>query len=118
MATVHAPQSPSAQPSLLPVWPFARRYVSSEVFVDSPSTSTGLPLRVNLKLPDMPPSAYQASTPSPAVNDRGRACRMPKVPKVPKRPRPGITLRGTDRRRHGAELVRLFANASTCSSPG
>src|SRR5262249_12146141 len=49
MATVHAPQSPSAQPSLLPVCPFDRRYVRSETWVDSPVTTTERPLRMKEK---------------------------------------------------------------------
>src|SRR5438046_3241195 len=46
-ATVHAPQSPSAQPHLLPVRP-ERRNQSSSVIVDAtPSTTTCSPFNVN-----------------------------------------------------------------------
>src|SRR5580700_7920243 len=50
IATVHAPQSPSAQPSLLPVCPFARRYESRETFGDTPATRTVAPLSVSSKV--------------------------------------------------------------------
>ncbi len=48
-ATVHAPQSPSAQPSLLPVRPVLRSHARSEVLAEVPSTRTALPLRTNSK---------------------------------------------------------------------
>src|SRR5690242_541070 len=51
MATEHAPQSPSAQPSLVPVKPLARRNSSSVVFGETDSTRTGLPFRMNSSEP-------------------------------------------------------------------
>ena len=45
-ATVHAPQSPSAQPCLLPVSPVDLRYSRRVVVVGVPETATVLPLSV------------------------------------------------------------------------
>src|SRR6267154_523403 len=47
MATEHAPQSPSAQPSFEPVKPCARRYSSKVVFGEQPSILSWRPFRVN-----------------------------------------------------------------------
>src|SRR5438046_335782 len=48
-ATVHAPQSPSAQPSFVPVRPVERSHWRSVVLIETPSTVTGSPLTTILK---------------------------------------------------------------------
>ncbi len=47
MATVHAPQSPSAQPSFAPVSPLARKNSSSVVLGETSATRTDRPFRMN-----------------------------------------------------------------------
>src|SRR5262245_25373726 len=47
MATEHAPQSPSAQPSFEPVKPRARKNSSNVVFGETSVARTGLPFNVN-----------------------------------------------------------------------
>src|SRR5262249_30261849 len=49
IATVHAPQSPSAQPSFVPVRPVERSHWRSVVLIETPSTVTGSPLTMILK---------------------------------------------------------------------
>ena len=47
MATEHAPQSPSAQPSFEPVSPEPRRYSSRVVFGETSVTRTRWPFKIN-----------------------------------------------------------------------
>src|SRR5688572_19970699 len=49
-ATLHAPQSPSSQPHLLPVRPVARNQRNSVVVAGTPATFTWAPFNLNSKL--------------------------------------------------------------------
>src|SRR6185436_20479938 len=51
MATEHAPQSPSAQPSFAPVNPRLRRYSRSVVLGEQFSTQAERPFKVNSSVP-------------------------------------------------------------------
>jgi hypothetical protein len=66
--TVQAPQSPSLQPSLVPVSPRSTRNQSKSVVVGDTSTSTVSPFRENLTVMKSPAALPEEQSPKRAVD--------------------------------------------------